>query len=39
MQLEMLDFQQQMDNVDPDIEAWNPGDKSFDWLQLDSDDI
>ncbi|CAD8066277.1 unnamed protein product [Paramecium sonneborni] len=35
MQLEMLDFQQQMDCVDPDIEAWNPGEKSFDWLQTD----
>ncbi|CAD8164733.1 unnamed protein product [Paramecium pentaurelia] len=32
MQLEMQDFQSQMDTVDPDIESWNPGEKSFDWL-------
>lgn len=28
-----------MDSVDTDIEPWNPGEKSFDWLDFDDLDI
>ena len=28
-----------MDSVDIDIEIWNPGEKYFDWLKIDSYEI
>ncbi|CAD8088106.1 unnamed protein product [Paramecium sonneborni] len=39
MQLEMQDFQSQMDAVDPDIESWNPGQKCYDWIHVSSLEI
>lgn len=28
-----------MDVVDPDIESWNPGEKSFEWLNESPEEI